>query len=87
VTAVLVGPGALGPRLGGRLGAWVRSAWARLHPLEHPAPVRIPFADVTEIGSALTLSRARAELGADSLEAWVTRHVVSRIPGAGHAPE
>ncbi len=42
VTAVLSGPGALGPRLGGRLGSFVVGTWRRLHPDVDPQPKRVP---------------------------------------------
>src|SRR5205823_12906992 len=49
VTAILAGPGALARRLGGRLGWWVESTYARL--AEDPTPSRISFGVVKRIGT------------------------------------
>jgi hypothetical protein len=82
VTAVLTGPGALAPRLHGRLGELVGSVWRRLHPSEHPRPGRITMADVVRIDSAVHVARRRDDLAVDGLERWVRSHVVDRLPGA-----
>jgi sporulation protein YlmC with PRC-barrel domain len=84
VTAILVGPRALGPRLGGRLGRWVTAIGRRLSQGQHLQPPRIDFAQVTDIGSAITLARHRDELDVTSLEDWVDSYVISRIPGSRH---
>jgi hypothetical protein len=82
VKAILVGPRALGPRLGGRLDRWLTSIASRL--ANHPMPT-IDFGCVTDIGSAIKLNRKREELGVDPLERWVEQYIISRIPGSGHA--
>jgi hypothetical protein len=87
VTAILTGPGALGPRLPGALGRLTVAVWRRLHADRFPAPGRIPLAAVTGIGSAVTLSALRRDLPTQTLERWARAHVVEPIPGAGHAPE
>jgi sporulation protein YlmC with PRC-barrel domain len=87
VTAILVGPRALGPRLGGRLGRWMTTIGRRLSEGQHLQPPRIDFAQVTDIGSAITLARRRDELDVTSLENWVDSHVISRIPGSRHESE
>lgn len=87
VVALLTGPGALGPRLGGRLGRWTVAVWRRLHPAESPQPGRIPFGDVTGIDSAVHVGRRLADLDVDGFERWVDAHVVTRLPGAKHEPE
>ena len=90
VSAVLTGPGALGPRLGGRSGHWVQAVWRRLRPDVDPAPGRIPISDVVRIDSAVHLAVRRDTLervGIDGFEDWVRRYVVARLPGAGHDPE
>jgi sporulation protein YlmC with PRC-barrel domain len=84
VTAILVGPRALGPRLGGRLGRWTAAIADRL---ATGAPPRIDFAQVTDIGSAVTLARRADELDVAPLEAWVDRHVIAPIPGSRHEGE
>jgi len=84
VTALLSGPLALGPRLGGRLGAWVVATARRLSPDPDPAPRRIPMSQVTRIGSALTVALRDGEGGVPVLERWLDIHVISRIPGSSH---
>ena len=87
VAALLTGPGALGPRLGGRIGEWVVAVWRRLHPSPEPAPGRIPISDVVGVASAIHVGRRRTALAVDGLERWTYDHVVSRLPGSSHAPE
>jgi hypothetical protein len=87
VTAILVGPRAVGPRLGGRLGRWVASIAGRLATPEQQAIPRIDFAHVTDIGSAITVARTVQELNVTPLEHWVDRHIIARIPGSRHEGE
>ena len=86
VTAILAGPGALGRRIGGRLGALVEAAADRLRDGER-RPARVSFAVVKRIGSAVELSVPRAELETNRLEAWTRDHLIGHLPGAGDAPE
>ena len=85
ITTILVGPAALGPRLGGRLGRWVTSIGKRLS--HHEVPPRIGWEHVTDIGNVIQVDATAADLGVDALEEWVDAHVISRIPGSGHASE
>jgi sporulation protein YlmC with PRC-barrel domain len=87
VTAILAGPGALAHRLGGRLGRWVESVHARLHPSSAPEPARIPIGVVKGVGSTVQLSVAKGDLELSRFEDWVRERFVGRIPGAGRAPE
>ena len=89
VTAILIGPRALGPRLGGRIGRWVTAIAARLSEkeAETSATQRLDFGLVTEIDSAITVSRPVDELDVRPLERWVDDHVIARIPGSRHASE
>jgi sporulation protein YlmC with PRC-barrel domain len=87
VTAILVGPGALSRRLGGRLGAWVESVHARLHPSSEPGPAVVPFGLVKRVDNAVHLSVDKSELEVGRFEDWARRLVIAKIPGAGHAPE
>jgi hypothetical protein len=87
VTGILTGPGALGARFGGQLGSWMVAIWRRLHPSADPQPVRIDFADVVRIDSAVHVGHRRRAIAVDGFERWVDEHVVSRIPGAAHEPE
>lgn len=84
VARILVGPRALGRRLGGRLGVWVRSIGERLS--TSPVPI-IDFALVEDIGSAITLAASRDDLEVTALEDWVREHFISRVPGSRHASE
>ena len=84
VTAILAGPGALGRRIGGRLGAFVEAAANRLRGGEG-RPARVSFAVVKRIGSAVELSVPRAELETNRLEAWTRDHLIGHLPGAGNA--
>ena len=87
VTAILVGPGVLGPRLGGRLGHWTVAVWRRLRAEANPKPGRIDAADISRIDSAVHLSVRPDDPGIDGLGRWVDEHIISRIPGATHEPE
>jgi hypothetical protein len=84
ITALLVGPHALGPRLGGWLGRSVTAVARRLHVAEHPDPVRIPYDRLGEVSSAVNLTIRRELLPEPALEEWLREQVVGRIPGAGH---
>jgi sporulation protein YlmC with PRC-barrel domain len=85
VSAILVGPRALGPRLGGRLGRWVSAIAGRLADPDQQQTPRIDFGQVTDIGSAITVARSERELAVAPLERWLEQHVIARIPGSGHA--
>jgi sporulation protein YlmC with PRC-barrel domain len=87
VTAILAGPGALSRRLGGRFGAWLEAVANRLRDGDDQHPARIPFAVVKQIGSAIDLSVAKAELETDRLEAWTRDRIIGKLPGANDAPE
>ncbi|HLZ37974.1 MAG TPA: hypothetical protein VKP64_09505 [Mycobacteriales bacterium] len=84
VTAILSGPQALGPRIGGRLGQWMVAVARRLHPDADAQPARIDFAQLARIGPRVLLT-APADTPNQRLETWVRTHLVGRIPGAGHA--
>jgi sporulation protein YlmC with PRC-barrel domain len=84
VTAILAGPRALGPRLGGRLGRWMAAIAGRLATPEQSEVPRIDFSQVTDIGSAITVARKHQELDVAPLEGWLDHHVIARIPGSGH---
>jgi hypothetical protein len=87
VTAILAGPGALARRLGGRLGAGLEALANRLRDGDDRRPARVSFAVVKQIGSAIDLSVAKAELATDRLESWTRDHLIGKLPGAGNAPE
>nr|BFE58048.1 hypothetical protein GCM10020063_025740 [Dactylosporangium thailandense] len=85
IAALLVGPQALGRRLGGRLGGWVSSVAGRLYPAENPDPMRIPWSVVARTDSAVHLSLRRELLTEPALEEWLREHLIGRIPGAHDA--
>lgn len=85
VAALLVGPQALGPRLGGWLGRLITAIAQRFDVGEPTGPVRIPYAHVGEVDSAVNLTIRRELLPEPALEASLREHVIGRIPGAGHA--
>jgi sporulation protein YlmC with PRC-barrel domain len=85
VTAILVGPRAVGPRIGGRLGHWFTAIASRLAGSREPP--RIDFRHVVEIGDVIKISPTVQELDVTSLEEWVRDHVIARIPGSGHESE
>jgi sporulation protein YlmC with PRC-barrel domain len=85
VVAILSGAGALAGRLEGRLGRWVESIDARLS--AEGAPSRVPFELVTQVGSHVTVRVGRDDLETNRGERWARDTIVSKIPGAGHAPE
>jgi sporulation protein YlmC with PRC-barrel domain len=87
VTAILAGPGALSRRLGRRFGAWLEAVANRLRDGDDDHPARVPFAVVKQIGSAIDLSVAKAELETDRLEAWTRDRIIGKLPGANDAPE
>jgi sporulation protein YlmC with PRC-barrel domain len=86
VTALLTGPAALGPRIGGQVGRAMVAVQRRLHYAGGAGPGRIPIHLVTEIGSAITVSRRPTDLPIRGFEDWVRDNVISRIPGASDAP-
>jgi len=87
VTALLIGPIALAPRFGGRLGTWLVSlARHTAGDLERP-PHRVSMAHVIEIDSGITLDVSRFDLDLTVGDEWVADRIIGRIPGADHASE
>jgi hypothetical protein len=87
VVAILSGPGALGRRIGGRLGSWLESVHIRLHPEEQPGPASVPFSIVKRVNSHVELTVSRERLDSNRLERWVRDNIIRPIPGAEHAAE
>jgi sporulation protein YlmC with PRC-barrel domain len=88
VSALLIGPSALGPRLRHGLGDWVVAVWRRLRLEGAPDPGRIPMSDVVGIDSAVNIGQrldAVSGPGINGFETWVREHVVDRLPGATDA--
>ncbi|MEU4540339.1 hypothetical protein AB0G15_36420 [Streptosporangium sp. NPDC023825] len=80
LAAILYGPLALGPRIGGVIGRLMVAATRLLRPEEHPAPRRVPMVLVTEIGSAVTVAGRQAE---PALERWTRENLIAKLPGSG----
>ncbi|NAS20800.1 hypothetical protein GT755_03770 [Herbidospora sp. NEAU-GS84] len=80
VTAILAGPLALGPRVGGVIGRLMTGVTRLFRPEEDPAPPRVPMSLVGEIGSAVTVG---GDVPEASLERWVREHLVDPLPGSG----
>ena len=80
VVAILSGPGALAPRIGGRLGAWIAAVYGRL--ADEPHPNQMSFGIVKRIDNHVEVELPREELGIMGLEDWVWTKVISKIPGS-----
>jgi sporulation protein YlmC with PRC-barrel domain len=85
VSAILSGRGGLAPQIGGRLGKWIAAAESRLS--GQPAPGRISFGLVNRIGNHVQLTVSRDDLDVTHLEDWLRDTIISKIPGARHAPQ
>ncbi|MGA5499275.1 hypothetical protein ACPCSP_33685 [Streptomyces cinereoruber] len=85
VTAVLVGPAALAPRLGGKAARWLAAVQRRLSVGEGEGPARLDFGRVTGIGAVVRVNLSEENIGVHALEDWMRENVVGRLPGAGHA--
>ena len=83
MTAVLCGPLAFGPRIGGRIGQWWAAIGQRLRPVDDLGPNRIPLHQVEHVDRReMRLSVSRDQLDADRLRDWVRDHIIGPIPGS-----
>jgi sporulation protein YlmC with PRC-barrel domain len=85
VVALLSGPGALSPRIGGRLGRRIASVRKRLRRADDPA--RVSFGVVTRIDDAVHVNVSRHDLPDGHSDEWAREHFIDKIPGAGHEAE
>jgi sporulation protein YlmC with PRC-barrel domain len=85
VVALLTGPQALGPRLGGLLGHWVVFVSHALSRDSGDQPGRIGAELITDIGTRITVARSRAELGVQQNEDRARDYLIARLPGARRA--
>lgn len=84
LTALLSGPTALGPRIGGRLGKWWAAIGRRLRPTDEAYPNRITIDLVERLDrTEVRLSVSRDVLDPDRFRDWTRDHIIGRIPGAG----
>lgn len=82
LTAILCGPTALGPRVGGLLGLMWWAVGRRLRPDEDPYPIRIPFDLVESVDrKEIRLSTSGERHGTYRLRDWTRDKIVARIPG------
>jgi hypothetical protein len=85
VVALLTGPQALGPRLGGVLGRWLVFWSQSIARSSDQEPGRIGAELITDIGAQLKVARSRRELGVHENEDRAREYLIDRIPGARHA--
>ncbi len=85
VTALLSGPGALGPRYGGALATVVTATWSRLS--GRTEPTRVPWGQVAQLGTAVHLAVGSTAAGLEGFERWMRDRVIAAIPGSGVDPE
>jgi sporulation protein YlmC with PRC-barrel domain len=80
VTAILTGPLALGPRIGGVIGRLMISTTELFRPEEDPAPQHIPMHLVSDIAGAITVGGDPQEA---ALEHWARVNLIAPLPGSG----
>ncbi|MEU7796171.1 hypothetical protein AB0B11_22360 [Micromonospora tulbaghiae] len=85
VDALLTGQGALGERIGGRVGRLLVAVADRFTDDPPVPPLRVPLAEVARVDSAVRLRCPAADLPPSPVEAWLRRHLIERIPGSGRA--
>lgn len=86
VETVLTGAEALGGRIGTAFGRGMAAAAARLR--SSPGPTRIDAGLIAELEPVVRLSAPLSDLPeVAGLEAWLARHVIGPLPGAGDARE
>lgn len=83
LTALLSGPTAFGPRLGGRLGTWWQAIGRRLRPVTDSYPNRIDMELVDHVDRLeITLHTAREGLSSYRFRRWTEEKIIGRIPGS-----
>jgi hypothetical protein len=83
LTALLCGPTAFGPRLGGRLGTWWQAVGRRLRPVADSYPNRIDSELIDHVDRLeITLLTAREHLGSYRFRRWTEEKIIGRIPGS-----
>lgn len=83
LTALLCGPTAFGPRIGGRLGTWWLAVGRRLRPVEDSYPNRIPAELIDHVDRLeITLLSPRENLDSYRFALWVRKKIIDLIPGS-----
>jgi hypothetical protein len=83
LTALLCGPTAFGPRLGGRLGTWWQAVGRRLRPVTDSYPNRVDVELVEHVDRLkITLVMAREDLDSYRFRRWTEEKIIGRIPGS-----
>jgi hypothetical protein len=85
VDCLLTGQGALGQRIGGRIGRLLVAVADRFTDDPPVPPRRVPFSQVARVDSAVRLRCRAADLPPSPVESWLRRHLIDRIPGADRA--
>jgi hypothetical protein len=84
LTALLCGPTALGPRIGGRLGTRWQAAGRRLGPVADPYPNGIPAGLIDHVDRLeITPLTPREHLDSYRFRCWAADKVINKIPGSG----
>lgn len=86
VSAVLIGPTALAPRLAGRPARLLDAIARRLTTGGPDGHARLPVDRIVRIGAALTATTTPDDDALHPLEDWTRDHVITRLPGSGHTP-
>jgi hypothetical protein len=82
LTALLCGPTAFGPRIGGRLGSWWLAIGRRLRPVTDPYPNSIPLDLIDHVDRLeITLLTPRENLASYRFRRWAEDKIIGRIPG------
>ena len=85
VDSLLTGQGALGERIGGRIGRLLVAVADRFTDDPPVPPLRVPLSQVAHVDSAVRLRCPAADLPPSPVEAWLRRHLIEHIPGSGRA--
>lgn len=85
VDGLLTGQGALGQRIGGRVGRLLVALADRFTDDASAPPLRVPLATVARVDSAVRLRCRGADLPSSPVETWLRRHLIERIPGSYRA--
>lgn len=85
VDCLLTGQGALGQRIGGRIGRLLVAVADRFTDNPPVPPLRVPLAQVARVDSAVRLRCPAGELPPSPVESWLRQHLIDRIPGSQRA--